>query len=149
MNAVLTFIIHHSSLKYYFTVFFVKQTVCPKFAAIKFGKQNSGDTMSILSQKYLPPFLGIATLTWIVVGTYWYKNQCWDDATSININTPVNGAVHLPFYFPVGTAQPIFTSKSFSMFKKTTDYLNDIQKTLGLYAVIPCKTAFFAKTICF
>ena len=123
---------------FYFAVFFVKQTVCPKFAAIKFGKQNSGNTMSILSQKYLPPFLGIATLTWIVVGTYWFKNQFWDVPTSVNTTTPVNGAVHLPFYFPMGIAQPIFTSESFSMFKKTTNYLNDNpNKKLminGLYA---------------
>ncbi len=95
--------------------------------------------MSILSKKYLPPLLGIATLTWIVGGTIWFKSQFCDltntDETTVSVS---NIGKHLPFYFPIGAAQPIFTSQSFSVFKKTTNYLNEnSNKKLiikGLYA---------------
>jgi hypothetical protein len=95
--------------------------------------------MSILSKKYLPPFLGIATLTWIIGGTYWFKSQFCDVPMSNNSTVSVsNTAVHMPFYFPFGTAQPLFTIHSFSVFKKTTNYLhrNSRKKLIikGLYA---------------
>ena len=95
--------------------------------------------MSILFKKFLPPFLGFATLTWIVGGTYWFKNQFCNE--SIDTNTAVavnNSGTHLPFYFSVGASQPIFLSESFLQFKETSDYLNDNRdKTLvinGLFA---------------
>ena len=95
--------------------------------------------MSILSKKFLPPFLGFATLAWIVGGTYWFKNQFCDDAIDTNTAVAVkNSRTHLPFYFPVGASQPIFLSESFLQFKETSDYLNDNRdKTLvinGLFA---------------
>lgn len=95
--------------------------------------------MSILSKKFLPSLLGIATLTWIVGGTFWFKNQFYDKPTTDRTTVPThNGEFHLPFYFPFGTAQPVFTAESFSLFKKTTDYLNEnSSKRLiitGLYA---------------
>ena len=90
--------------------------------------------MSILSKKYLPPLLGIATAAWIVGGTFWFKNQFYNEPTV----TAQDGVSHLPFYFPFGTAKPVFTSESFSLFKKTTNYLNENNnKRLiikGLYA---------------
>ncbi len=95
--------------------------------------------MSILQQRYLPPILGTATLTWIVVGTIWFQNQ-FCDAASVNNTTVSHSRIeaHQPFYFPVGTAQAIFTSKSFSMFKETVDFLDEnTHKKLiikGLYA---------------
>lgn len=95
--------------------------------------------MSILSKKYLPPLLGIATLTWIVGGTYWYKTQFCDVSNTASTTVSISHTgTHLPFYFPFGTAQPIFTKESFSIFKETTNYLNEhSDKTLiikGLYA---------------
>lgn len=82
--------------------------------------------MSILSKKYLPPLLGIATLTWIVGGTYWYKTQFCDVSVTASTTVSISHTrTHLPFYFPFGTAQPIFTKESFSIFKKTTNYLNE------------------------
>ena len=95
--------------------------------------------MCILSKKYLPPLLGIATLTWIVGGTYWFKSQFCDAPMSNNITVSVsNAATHMPFYFPFGAAQPLFTSRSFTIFKETTNYLHENRnKKLiikGLYA---------------
>ncbi len=96
--------------------------------------------MSILTKKYLPHFLGISTLIWVVGGTMWYKRQFCD--TPVEPTTHVvavkSVGTHLPFYFPQGEAQPVFMSESFLQFKETTDYLNDNRgKTLiinGLYA---------------
>ncbi len=82
--------------------------------------------MSILSKKYLPHLLGIATLTWIVGGTYWYKTQFCEVSNTASPTASISQTgMHLPFYFPFGTAQPIFTKESFSIFKKTTNYLNE------------------------
>lgn len=95
--------------------------------------------MSILSKKYLPPLLGIATLTWIVGGTYWFKSQFCDVPMPNNTIVSVsNTATHMPFYFSFGVAQPFFTSRSFTIFKETTNYLheNSNKKLIikGLYA---------------
>jgi hypothetical protein len=98
--------------------------------------------MSILIKKYLPLFLGISTLIWVVGGTMWYKTQFCDTpiepTTTTNVVAVKSVGTHLPFYFPLGEAQPVFTSESFLQFKETTDYLNDNRgKTLiinGLYA---------------
>jgi hypothetical protein len=96
--------------------------------------------MGILSKKYLPHLLGIFTLIWVIGGTMWYKSQFCDTPTvpESPIVAVKSVGTHLPFYFPFGEAQPIFTSESFLQFKETTDYLNDNHdKTLvikGLYS---------------
>lgn len=82
--------------------------------------------MSILSKRYLPPFLGFATLIWIVGGTYWYKKTFCDvPITNSAVVAVKNTGKHLPFYFPFGESQPVFTSESFLIFRETTDFLND------------------------
>jgi outer membrane protein OmpA-like peptidoglycan-associated protein len=100
--------------------------------------------MSSLSTKFLPPFLGFATLTWIVGGTYWYKNQFCDlPVLTSNIVAVKNTGTHLPFYFPYGESQPVFTSESFLIFKETTDFLNDNRdKTLVINGLSDPKEAF-------
>lgn len=96
--------------------------------------------MSILSKKYLPHYLGISTLIWIIGGTLWYKSQFCETpvASKNNVVAVKSTGTHLPFYFPFGEAQPIFMAESFLQFKETADYLNDNRdKTLiirGLYA---------------
>ena len=82
--------------------------------------------MSILSKKYLPPFLGIATLTWIVGGTFWYNSQfCNEPVPNSTAVAIKNTGTHLPFYFPFGESQPVYTGESFLLFKETADFLND------------------------
>lgn len=124
------------------TVFFDINTVYPNFTLINvFWQKQQLHTMSILSKKYLPHYLGISTLIWIVGGTFWYKSQFCDTpvAAASNVVAVKSTGKHLPFYFPFGEAQPIFMGESFLQFKETTDYLNDNKdKTLiirGLYDI--------------
>ncbi len=95
--------------------------------------------MSILSKHLLPPFLGVATLAWVVGGTYWYKNQFCDmPASNAASLTATSTGKHLPFYFPQGDSKPVFTSESFLTFKETTDFLNENRSKIlvinGLFA---------------
>jgi hypothetical protein len=84
--------------------------------------------MSILHTKYLPPFLGLATLTWIVGGTYWYQKQfCEVPATASVALAVKNSGTNLPFYFPIGDSKPVFTSECFVLFKETAAFLNSNQ----------------------
>ncbi|MBL7816173.1 MAG: hypothetical protein JNL70_14235 [Saprospiraceae bacterium] len=82
--------------------------------------------MSILSKKYLPPLLGVATLAWIVGGTYWFQvHFCDTTSTTAPLVAAQNTTNHLPFYFPMGDSKPVFMPESFSFFKETADFLND------------------------
>ena len=99
--------------------------------------------MGILSTKYLPPVLGIATLAWIVGGTMWYKKQFCDvpaeTTTESSVVAVKSTGTHLPFYFPMGESKPVFMSECFTQFKETVDFLKENRdKTLtikGLYTI--------------
>lgn len=96
-------------------------------------------------RKFLPSFMGLATLMWIIGGTFWYhRNYCdavelQHSASTVAIKEGTQASNYTtPFFFPLASIKPVFVSESIPVLKKTTDYLNkNVSKSLvikGLYS---------------
>lgn len=94
---------------------------------------------------FLPGLMGIATLLWIVGGTFWCKNHFHEapelikNAPTIAVRDGISFNVNAtPFFFTLAQTRPIFVSESIPILKKTADYLHqNIDKSLiikGLYS---------------
>ena len=98
--------------------------------------------MDILSRKYLPPILGLATLAWLTVGTMWFDNRSCTAVEPLP-KTPISNALAVrndraAICFAVGETRPILFVENIAALKTTAEQLRDnADKSLiikGLYS---------------